>query len=269
MLLRNGVSLGQAIRSVQQLAEDCERIKADLRSGGDPWRTYLEWSVRCEQQFRTLFPDPALIEGLHTDRYWQIWTPGAHWGKLIDAEIDAQVVRLNTLVGSLRGHLVLRERPGHLAVLDTNVLLHYQRIDQVDWGKVVRESPVRLVVPHVVLDELDDKRYLGSDKIREKARSAVVPFDERREQLEGQGYAKLPRGDATVEYLVDEEDHTRRDNPDEEIIDRARFLQQVTARKVTVITADRGMRARAVSRGLQVAEMPATLARDQESASRT
>jgi hypothetical protein len=90
-------------------------------------------------------------------------------------------------------------------VLDTNVLLHYQRIDQVDWGKVVKDSPMRLVVPHIVLDELDDKRYLGSDKIKERARSAIVPFDQRREQLEGQGYAKLPVGDATVEYLVDEE----------------------------------------------------------------
>jgi rRNA-processing protein FCF1 len=187
-------------------------------------------------------------------------------GKLIDAEIDAQVVRLNALVSSLRGYLPLRDRPGHVAVLDTNVLLHYQRIDQVDWGKVVKGSPVRLVVPHIVLDELDEKRYLGSDKIRERARSAIVPFDERREQLEGQGYTKLPVGDATVEYLVDEGDHTRRDNPDEEIVDRARFLQQVIGRKVTVITADRGMRARAVSRGLQVAGMPAALARDQEGA---
>jgi predicted ribonuclease YlaK len=141
------------------------------------------------------------------------------------------------------------------------VLLHYQRIDKVDWGKVVRVRPVRLVVLHIVLAELDDKRYVDSDKIREKARSAIVPLDELRKQLEEQGYAKLPVGEATVEYLVDEEDHTRRDNPDEEILDRARFLQQVIGRQVTVITADRGMRARAIARGLCVAEMPENLKR--------
>jgi len=263
-LLRNGIDLDRAIRTVEQLAEDCERIKAELTGAGDAWRAYTDWAARCERQLRNLFAEPALIEGLHTERFWRLWTPGVHWAKLIDAEIDAQVPRLSALATTLCGYLPLRERPGHLAVVDTNVLLHYQRIDKVDWGKVVKQRPVRLVVLHIVLDELDDKRYLRSDNIREKARSAVVPLDERREELEGRGYATLPVGEATVEHLVDEEDHRRRDNPDEEIVDRARFLQQVTGRNITVITADRGMRARAVARGLRVADMPETLRRNQD-----
>jgi rRNA-processing protein FCF1 len=263
MLLRNGVDLDLAIRTVAQLAQECEDIKAQLSGGpGDAWRTYVTWAATCERQLRNLFADPGAIEGLHTQRYWHLWTPGVHWASLIDAEIDVQVPRLNALASSLRAYLPLRERPGHLAVVDTNVLLHYQRIDKVNWGDVVKDRPVRLVVPHIVLDELDDKRYLGSDKIRERARSAIAPFDELRDHLEGQGYAKLPVGGATVEYLIDEQGHTRRDNPDEEVLDRARFLQQLTGRTVTVITADRGMRARAVASRLRVAGMPDVLARD-------
>jgi rRNA-processing protein FCF1 len=263
MLLRNGVDLDLAIRTVAQLAQECEDIKAQLSGGpGDAWRTYVTWAATCERQLRNLFADPGAIEGLHTQRYWHLWTPGVHWARLIDAEIDVQVPRLNALASTLREYLHLRERPGHLAVVDTNVLLHYQRIDKVNWGNVVKDRPVRLVVPHIVLDELDDKRYLGSDKIRERARSAIAPLDELRGQLEGRGYAKLPVGDATVEYLIDEQNHTRRDNPDEEVLDRARFLQQLAGRTVTVITADRGMRARAVARRLRVAGMPDALARD-------
>lgn len=222
----------------------------------------MTWAETCERQLRDLFADPGPIEGLHTARYWHIWMPGAHWGRLIGPEIDVQVQRLAGIASSLRGYLPLRERPGHLAVVDTNVLLHYQRIDKVDWADIVNDRPVRLVIPHIVLDELDDKQYLGSDKVKEKVRSAIVPLDQLREQLERRGYATLPVGEATVEYLVDDEDHTRRDNPDEEILDRARFLQQVTAKTVRVITADRGMRARAVARGLLVLEMPDSLARN-------
>jgi rRNA-processing protein FCF1 len=265
MLLRNGIDLDQAIRAVEQLAQDCGNIKVALSGSRDSWREYVGWATTCERRLRNLFADPSLIDGLHTERYWHMWTPGVHWARLIDAEIDVQVERLDAIASRVRAYRPLRERPGHLAVVDTNVLLHYQRIDKVNWGRdVVKSSPVRLVIPHIVLDELDDKRYLGSDKIRKKARSAVAPFDELREQLEGQGYAKLPVGEATVEYLVDEEGHTRRDNPDEEILERARFLQQVTGRNVTVITADIGMRARAVDRRLPVAGMPVGLARHQD-----
>jgi hypothetical protein len=91
----------------------------------------------------------------------------------------------------LRTYLPLRGRPVHLAVVYTNVLL-YQRIDKVDWGGVIGDCPVRLVVSHVVLDELDDKRYLGSERIMERARSATVPFDEPREQLEGRATLRCP-----------------------------------------------------------------------------
>jgi rRNA-processing protein FCF1 len=264
MLLRNGISLDQAIRTVDELAMACGNLRSELSGGGDPWRKYVDWAATCERQLRSLFADPGLIEGLHTQRYWHIWVPGTHWGKLIAAEINVQVERLESIAARLRSYLSLRQRPGHLAVVDTNVLLHYQRVDKVKWGDVLKEHPVRLVIPHIVLDELDDKRYLGSATIRKTARSAIAPFEELREQLEGQGYATLLVGQATVEYLVDEESHVRRENPDEEVVDRARFLQQVTGRTVTMITADLGMRARAVARGLPVAEMPDTLKRDQD-----
>jgi hypothetical protein len=119
MLLRNGVDLDLAIRTVAQLAQECEDIKAQLSGGpGDAWRTYVTWAATCERQLRNLFADPGAIEGLHTQRYWHLWTPGVHWASLIDAEIDVQVPRLNALASTLREYLHLRERPGHLAVVD-------------------------------------------------------------------------------------------------------------------------------------------------------
>jgi predicted ribonuclease YlaK len=121
---------------------------------------------------------------------------------------------------------------------------------------------VRLVIPQPVLDELDDKRYLGRADVKERARSAVRPLDELQGQFESQGFAMLPDG-STVEYLKDG-DEQRHPNPDEDILDRAGFLAQVTGRTVGVITADRGMRVRATGRdGLRAILMPERYSRDQ------
>jgi hypothetical protein len=101
MLLRNGVDLDLAIRTVAQLAQDYEDIKAELSGGpGDAWRTYVTWAATCERQLRNLFADSGAIEGLHTQRYWHLWTPGVHSARLIDAEIDVQVPRLNALAST-------------------------------------------------------------------------------------------------------------------------------------------------------------------------
>lgn len=253
------MNLDQAIERVSELALGCANLRSDL---SDPWTNYLGWVDNCERQGRSLFADPALIAGLHTDRYWHMWQPGVHWAKLIAAEIDVQVERLGAIADRLRSYRLLRARAGRLAVVDTNVLLHYQRMDMIDWFDVVSVRPVRVVVPHVVLDELDDKRYSG-DNIKRRARSAVVPFEEMRPALESEGFARLPVGEATVEFLVDEPNHQRQDSPDEEIVDRARFLQAIGC-DVVLVTADLGMRARAVVRRVPVVEMPSKFARDQE-----
>ena len=103
MLLRNGVDLDLAIRTVAQLAQECKDIKAELSGGpSDAWRTYVTWAATCERQLRNLFADPGAVEGLHTQRYWHLWTPGVHSARLIDAEIDVQVPRLQQGWGELR-----------------------------------------------------------------------------------------------------------------------------------------------------------------------
>ena len=46
---------------------------------------------------------------------------------LVSGEIDRQVRVLTALRGKLEALRVLRDRPGELAVLDTNVPMHFQR----------------------------------------------------------------------------------------------------------------------------------------------
>jgi rRNA-processing protein FCF1 len=230
---------------------------------------YLTWAERCEVQLRHIFTDDAVVQGVYTDRYWRIAEAAVldRQPQIISSEIRVQVERLSALGDWLHSQLRLGERPGAIVVVDTNVLLHHQRVDRILWSEVTGQRQVRLVIPLLVLEELDNRRYLGSADLKRKSRSAVEPLDHLQETFDREGYATLPDG-TTIEYLADDPNHRRDPNPDEEILDRAEFLHQVTKRPVLVMTGDRAMRVRIVARGsgLRAQLMPAKYARDQEAA---
>ena len=63
----------------------------------------------------------------------------------------------------------------HLTIfLDTNIFLHYQLFDQINWLKELSASKVTLVIPPIVLRELE-KHKINPDrkKIRERAKLVV------------------------------------------------------------------------------------------------
>lgn len=261
------IDLDQAITVVQELAHDCRNLYQHLSGAyADGRGKYLAWAATAEKQLRSVLADPEPVQKIYSERYWRI-AEGAvldHQSQMISAEIAVQVERLDALADLLQNYLLLRDRPGAIVVLDTNVLLHYQRIDYIPWGEVTHESQVRLVIPLLVLDELDDKRYLGSTDIKRKARSAVEPLDELQKEFDQHGYATLSDG-TTVEYLRDAPDHRRHTNPDSEILEQAEFLYHVTKQTVLLMTGDRGMRVRVTARnGLEARLMPGKFSRDQE-----
>lgn len=262
--------LDHAIAVVKELAQGCNNLYAELSSRyADGRISYLDWAEAAEVQLRNLFADAAIARSVLSDRYWRIAEVAVvdRQAQIIISEIRVQVEYLTALADQLESYLRLRNRSGAIVMLDTNVLLHYQRVDKVPWTKVTNETQVRLVVPLLVLDELDDKRYLGSAEIKRKARSAIEPFDQLQPHFESRGYATLPDG-STLEYLLDDPNHRRQTNPDEELLERAEFLHRVTHRTVMLMTGDRGMRVRVTARGNGLAArlMPSEFSRDQEEA---
>jgi hypothetical protein len=65
------------------------------------------------------------------------------------------------------------------------------------------------------------------------------------------GYSEIREG-VTVEVLPDEPGHLRMASNDQEILDRAQFLEQATGSPVTLITGDSGMRINAQPCGIEV-----------------
>ncbi len=264
-MLRIG-TIEQALRTVQEEIASCRACASAGQPSvhhGDPMLiAYMRWVVENEARMRNIFDDPTIYKGAQTTRYWYLaeGTLSRNIGelrRLVDAEIDSQARRLEQLAARLQSYITLADRPGEAVFPDTNILLHYQRIDMVNWPTVVDRRAVRLVIPLVVLDELDRKRYSDSGDLRKKARKAFTPLDVRREDLEV-GRAPALREATTVEYLLDEPGHRPVDNADEEILDRAEFFADILGRTVTVVTGDTGMRARAAGRGgkVRAATMP-------------
>ncbi|WP_328753042.1 PIN domain-containing protein [Streptomyces sp. NBC_00285] len=137
-------------------------------------------------------------------------------------------------------------------VLDTNHLLHYMRFDKIPWQRIYG-ADTSVVIPHVVIDEIDKKPYDTHDtSVRKRARAVFVLLEQVLTQIETDGRAVVNNGETVIDVLRDEPWHVRLPNNDDEIVARACYLQQAIApAPVTVVTGDNGMRARALSWGLK------------------
>jgi rRNA-processing protein FCF1 len=68
-----------------------------------------------------------------------------------------------------------RTREPVVAFLDTNIFLHYQPFHQISWTKELAASEVRIVLPRVVVGELDrHKDGNTNQRLRDRARDALA-----------------------------------------------------------------------------------------------
>jgi predicted ribonuclease YlaK len=143
--------------------------------------------------------------------------------------------------------------PGAIAVLDTNVLLHYQEPPKVRWPQVLGPGPWRLMIPLRVIEELDNKKYSASAKLASRSR-ALLPTLER--LIGDDGSPQHLDDDTTLEVPVEPAPRSRPHDADEEILALCAELPQLTGAEVTLVTADTGMRLRARAQRTTVARMP-------------
>ena len=57
--------------------------------------------------------------------------------------------------------------------LDTNIFLHFQAYDQLNWKNLIAADEYKIVIPRIILDELDKKKYQASPKISLRATSVL------------------------------------------------------------------------------------------------
>lgn len=108
----------------------------------------MSWIDNAESQLGNFTDELRIDSLLHTRGHWAIREahPQTPWpAHLIESEIRLQKATLERVAEDLKRRI---ERAtgaaGHIAVLDTHLLLHFLPPEQVDWKEVVGVEPVRL-----------------------------------------------------------------------------------------------------------------------------
>ena len=218
--------------------------------------------VSAERTLWQFFPDREVWEGLRSETFWRIWedredreAPDIY--RLLSREVEVQTAYLESLIAQLDTLAArLTAAPGRVAVLDSNVLLHFQPPEQVKWQEVVGQPQVRLVIPLRVIEELDEKKYTARDDLAGRSRDLLGRL---RAQLAptGGGPVQLNEGnsDVTIETFVDSGPRRRTLDADEEVLETCETFA-LGEQTVVLVTDDAGITIRAGTRGIEAVRMP-------------
>jgi hypothetical protein len=152
---------------------------------------------------------------------------------------------------------------------DTTVYIeHEKKLEEADFGAMLGlwGSPIRILVPMVIVDELDGLKQHNKPHVRWRAGYTLAVLD--RLFAKSTGTARLHavgalppapdgrmRGEVKVELLFDPPGHVRLPINDDEIVDRALAVEPFTGRPATLLTYDTGQAARARNAELNVIKL--------------
>jgi rRNA-processing protein FCF1 len=269
MLLRPGKSCDDAIKLLDAIAQgEMNNTRNAIPTVGSPGYAQLmqsaivKYEAWARDTIRTLgevFAELDLPGRIRGEKYWLIVgsdVSSPRTASLMHTEFSDLAIEFLHVAKELRQQCArYADRTGRCLVLDTNDLLHYQRFDNIPWAHLYKRD-AWVVIPHVVLDEIDRKSYEAGGKVHTRARGVYKILEGLLTDSDDKGYANLSDGTPCL-ILVDDPGHRRESNNDEEIVSRASFLQQALhPGQVTIITRDLGMRARAKARSLKAESLP-------------
>ena len=272
--LSPGQSGDWALRVLQELANGARMARGAGPNYNSAFGRYVDWVGTAEVQLRSLFSSEDAVEALHTQRYWFLLDAGPRdelW-KFLNPELDYQLAMIEQYHQQLRHEMdVFQVGDGEVAVvLDTNFFLHYKPIDHFQWKQHLDGSGHRLVIPAMVIKELDDKKYHPNRKLSRRARKTIQFLYEHRGAVHAEDPIPVPKQPSVkVQILLDPAGHRRAAAADDEILDRAEHLAGVVGGQLLVGTADYGAHLAARVRGLETWRPPESLSRDEDNEDET
>ncbi|KAB2811016.1 hypothetical protein F9L07_03525 [Pimelobacter simplex] len=229
---------------------------------------YLDWALDSVRMLRPKFDANGVDNLILSRRYWHLQTVGhvdlQMASRLVGIEVSERVEALRTEQRRFAAEEKRWQR-GRLVVLDTSALIQGPKL--WEWDPAItlelRDLPVQLVVPILVMDELDGLKESTKQHTRYRARETLKWIAER---LGGSQSALIRNGgidrtdgqvvrvygDVHLHVMLDEPGHRRLPIADDEIVDRATEIATVAGRDVTLVTDDVGQAYRARLAGLSV-----------------
>ena len=230
----------------------------------------LEWLVLTRRH-------ELLLSGIGTMRGTEMEVQRAV-NDLVSLELDQRVEAFDAAIKALDEQIRRWSLSGEFIMPDTTVYVeHEQKLEEADFGALlgVWGSAIRVVVPIVVVDELDGLKQHNKPHVRWRAGYTLAVLDrlfaKNTSPARLHAAGTLPpapdgrmRGEVNVELLFDPPGHARLPINDDEIVDRALAVEPLADRKVTLLTYDTGQATRARNAGLQVVKLKKEIGEEAE-----
>jgi hypothetical protein len=237
---------------------------------------FAQWANNTIRQLRHLIRPSDLEALVLTRRYWTLQSLVAMAGTvqinhLLNMEMDERKQALEDTIRELTAQIEHWSRPGAYVIPDTSVYVkHTEKLE--DWGRLsfldMRTNvPIHIVVPIIVVDELDRLKDSGTKFTRWRAGYSLAVLDRLLSPGERLGVLTAAdilnvREEVSIEVVLDPPEHTRLPIADDEIVDRALAVQTLAGKSITLVTYDTGQSTRAGMAGLTVKKLD--LPRDDE-----
>ena len=264
-------SLGADRSSVlQQLVEvetHLKNVRGRSTTAEDLFAEYLRWAANAVRMLRHQLREEDVQDLILTRRYWTLQAmasgPVGMVRELVEVEIDDRLSVFEDSLRTTRAEFERWDRVGRVVVADTSFFhQHPEKLDEVDLSKVLdsREAPIGLVVPMVVVDELEKQKRSTDKQLRGRAQVTLAVI-ERVARHVGAGRLReadfspidrggIPSGEIYLDVLFDLPGHVRLPINDDEIVDRALSVQIISGKDLTFLTYDTNQAMRARHAGL-------------------
>lgn len=274
--LRPGANRENLLKNLQYVQSEV----SNLRGGGGGHNAqervlaYLDWTNSAVRMLAGQIDDRGLHHLVLTDRY-KLLLAGAGTltgmdtptqrvvNGLLSQELEERVAALGRAIDTLQRETQRWSGYRHLVMPDTSFYIHHtEKLEEFGFRPVIDvcETEVSVLIPMVVVDELDRLKESKDKHVRWRARHTLAVLDQRFEQRTGRAPLRSgsvepgPGGrrpsEVTLELLFDPPGHVRLPIEDDEIIDRALSVEPLADRKVTLLTYDTGQSMRARNAGL-------------------
>jgi hypothetical protein len=263
--LRVGATAESAVHQLRYVADQAGNVtgassgRAQIQGVED----YLRWTETAERMLANVLPPDLVSDLIHTRRYWALRATTGGEPRLTPLLLDEVTARKRELDDLAAEFEVERRRwlgdPVLLAVPDTNMFLQKDApFESINWpGALECDTDVRIVLPIVVIHELDRLKRQGNNTTQKMARDALKWLSATLPMTPNGGPVKIsePAPAATVEVYVTD-GVSRPADADGVIIAVSGWLQAVSGLPTKLVTRDLGMRLRASARGIEAVQLP-------------
>ena len=182
---------------------------------------------------------------------------------LVSHEIQQRIQAIEDAIRDLDAQIHRWPRDIAYLVADTSVYIeHDDKLRDLEFAPLLPgawlDKPILIIVPVIVLDELDGLKLRGGDPLRRwRASHTLAVLEDLFSQPGPRGVLRQPAADGThgavfMSILFDPAHHERLPINDDEIIGRALAAQGLAGAPVTLLTFDTSQAARARNAGLAV-----------------